>query len=190
MILVWIPSQILTFCLWSLGGPQFFHRLILLLHILNHLTPWCRLSGYLSISHSLSRFWIWLSSSLGSWEKAMWFSFQIWFFSWYLDSFFLLGSMFASIFAVYRSLSCRFWLGVSGFPVFSISVTVLGVCRCVCLYICWWISIISRSENQPFFVSVLTWSASLWFVVLNLLNSVQISIILFLYPLFAGLLLK
>ena len=57
-------------------------------------------------------------------------------------------------------------------------------------YICWWISSISRSENQPFFVIVLTWSASLWFVALNLPNSVQISIILFLYSLFARLLLR
>ena len=93
-------------------------------------------------------------------------------------------NFYVCVFLVYRSLSCSVWLGVSGFPVFSVSVTVLGVCWCVWLCICWWISIISRSENQPFFVIVLTWSASLWFVALNLPNSVQISIILFLYPLF------
>ena len=43
------------------------------------LTPWC-LSGFLSIGRSLSWFRTWLSSSFGSWEKAMWFSFQTWFF--------------------------------------------------------------------------------------------------------------
>ena len=32
------------------------------------------------------------------------------------------------VFMVYRSLSCSVWLGVSGFPVFSVSVNVLGVC--------------------------------------------------------------
>ena len=47
-----------------------------------------------------------------------------------------------------------------------------------------------KVRKQPFFVIVLTWSTSLWFVALNLPNSVQFSIILFLYPLFAGLLLK
>ena len=64
----------------------------------------------------------------------------------------------------------------------SVFAFVLGVCWCVYLYICYWISSISRSENQPFFIIVLTWSAR--FVALNLLNSVHIFIILFLYPLF------
>ena len=53
------------FFLWSSRRPRFFHRLIVLLRILNHLTTWCRLSGYLSKSRSLSRFQTWLSSSLG-----------------------------------------------------------------------------------------------------------------------------
>ena len=39
-----------------LRGARFFHRLIFLLRILNRLTPWCRLSGYLSISRSLFQF--------------------------------------------------------------------------------------------------------------------------------------
>ena len=62
--LVWVPTWVLTFCLWSLKGPQFFHWLFLLQHILGRLSPWCRLSGYLSISRSLSRFRTWLTSSL------------------------------------------------------------------------------------------------------------------------------
>ena len=61
-------------------GPRFFQRLILLLRILSCLIPWCRFCVYLSISRSLSRFRTWPSSSLGSWEKAQWFSFQTWFF--------------------------------------------------------------------------------------------------------------
>ena len=32
------------------------------------------------------------------------------------------------VFAVHGSLSCSVWLGVSGFSVFIILVTVLGVC--------------------------------------------------------------
>ena len=99
-------------------------------------------------------------------------------------------NVFVCVLAMYRSLSCSVWLGVFGFPVFSVSVTVLGVYWCVCQYIYWWISRISRPDNQPFFLIVLTWPASLRFVVLNLTNSVQISIILFLYILFVGLLLK
>ena len=79
VIQVWVPAWVLTFCLWSSKRPWFFHKLILLLRILNRLTPWCRLSGYLSISCSFSRVRTWLSSSLGSWEKAIWFSFQTWF---------------------------------------------------------------------------------------------------------------
>ena len=58
------------------------------------------------------------------------------------------------VFAEHESLSYSVWLGVSGFPVFIVSVTVVKVCWCVCLYICWWISSISRSENKPFFVIV------------------------------------
>ena len=42
-------------------------------------------------------------------------------------------------FAVYRSLSSHVWFEVSGFPVFSDSVIVLGICWCVCWYIYWWI---------------------------------------------------
>ena len=34
-----------------------------------------------------------------------------------------------------------------------------------------------KVRNQPFFVIVLSWSASIWFVFLNIANSVQISII-------------
>ena len=39
-------------------------------------------------------------------------------------------NVFVYVIAVYRSLSCSVWFGVSGFPVFSVSVTVLGVCWC------------------------------------------------------------
>ena len=75
-------------------------------------------------------------------------------------------SVYVSVFAVHESLSCSVWLGVSGFPLFIFSVSVVGVWWCVYLYICRWISSISRS-------------AGLWFVTLNLPKSVQISIVLF-----------
>ena len=108
-------------------------------------------SGYLSISRSLSQFQTWLFPSLDSWEKAMWFSFRHDF----------SNSIYISVFAVYESLSCCVWFGVSGFSIFCASVIVLGICWCVCLYISWWISSFSRSENQIFFVIVLTFSARL-----------------------------
>ena len=79
------------------------------------------------------------------------------------DSFHNFWTHFTFLGSVFASLCLR--LGVSGFPVFSVSVSLLEVCWYVCLYICWWISSISRSENQPFFIIVLTWSASFWFVV-------------------------
>ena len=91
-----------------------------------------------------------------------------------------LVNVYVCVSVMYRSLSCRVWLGVSCYPVFSVSVTALGFFLCICRYICWWISRISRSENQLFLVIVQTWS----------INSVQIFIILFLYTLFVGLLLK
>ena len=72
------------------------------------------------------------------------------------------------LFVVHEPLSYCVWLGVSGIPVFIVSVTVVGVCWCFSLYICWWVSHISWSENQPFFGIILSWSASLWFVALNL----------------------
>ena len=62
------------------------------------------------------------------------------------------------------------------------------VLSCICVFR--GISSISRSENHPFFIIVLTWSASLWLVVWKLIYSCQISIVLFIYPLCEGLLLK
>ena len=46
---------------------------------------------------------------------------------------------------------------------------------------------ISRSENQPSFYIILTWSVSIRLIVLNLEVSVKISIILFLYPIYVDL---
>ena len=123
---VWVPTRVLTFCLWSSRGPRFFQRLILFLRILNPLTPWCRLSGYLSIRHSLFRFQTGLFYSLSSWEKALWFSLQT--FNGIDISFSLLRLCVCG--------ACTVWLGFSGFVVFSILVTVLRVCWCVWLCIC------------------------------------------------------
>ena len=62
------------------------------------------------------------------------------------------------------------------FSVFSVWIIVLGSCWLDSQFICWCISNISRSINKPFFIIVLTWSASLWLVVLNLAHSSQISL--------------
>ena len=53
------------------------------------------------------------------------------------------------VFAVYWSLSFSvwLWLGLSCFPVFSVTFIVLGVSWFVSLYICWWISSISRVKK-------------------------------------------
>ena len=72
-----------------------------------------------------------------------------------------------------------FWLKCSSFSLFAVLIIVL---RSYCLdsrFIFWCISNISRSDNQLFFIIVLTWLASLW-LVRNLAHSSQISIILFL----------
>ena len=66
---------------------------------------------------------------------------------------------------------------------------VLGTVLLLCsLFIFWCISRIS--ENHPFFIILLAWSACLWLVVWKLEHSCQISIILLLYPFCVGLFLK
>ena len=77
----------------------------------------------------------------------------------------------------------------SCFSVFVVSIIILGSCCFDSIFIWWCISRISRSENQPFFMTNLTWSASLW-LLWKLAHSLQISIIPFLYLLCVGLLLK
>ena len=82
-----------------------------------------------------------------------------------------------------------FRLECSCFSMFTESVIILVFCF-DSIFVFWRISCISRSENQPFFIIVLTWSASFWFVIWNLMHSSQISIILFQYPPCVGLLLN
>ena len=86
--------------------------------------------------------------------------------------------------------------GYVGFPFSEVGGSFRMGCFCLLIFavpgnvlllycwsfIFWCISIISKSENQPFFIIVLTWSACLWLVVWKLESSCQISIILFLYP--------
>ena len=79
-----------------------------------------------------------------------------------------------------QSLYLSIRLEGSCFPVFSISILVLGSSWYDSLFICWCISSTSRSENQPFFIITRAWSANLW-LVLNLVHYSQIWIILFLY---------
>ena len=98
---------------------------------------------------------------------------------------------------------CSVLLGCVMFLFFEVSPWFLLACSCLSkpsvsdavlvscsLFVFWSISNILRSENQPFFIIVLTWSASLWLVVWKLVHSCQISIILCLYPCSVGLLLK
>ena len=92
-----------------------------------------------------------------------------------------------------------FWLLLLGvlirfqgyfFSVISVTVTVLGSNWHVSLFFCLHNSNNPMTENQPCFIIILIWPASLWLVALNLTSSSQISTILFLYPLSVGLLLK
>ena len=133
-----------------------FYWLILLLRILNRLNPWFCLLGYLSISRSLSWFQTWLSSSLASWERAMLFSFQTWFFSWFLNLFFLLMSVFASLclhcISRYHLVFDLYFLYLVPRLLHQVSVDVLAD-----IFVGWF----PRSENQLFIVIVLTWSACL-----------------------------
>ena len=116
----------LTFCLRSSRGPRFFHRLIFLQRISNRLTQ----RGCWSVSDlTVLQSWflregnvILFSDMILLMVSALVFS------SWV--------SVFVCVFAIYESLSCSVWFGVYSFPVIIALVTVVGVCWCVCLYIC------------------------------------------------------
>ena len=94
-------------------GTRFFHKLILLLYIVNRSTPWCYLSKYLSISRLLSRFRTWMSFSLCSWEKgyAFFFSDMI---------LFMISTFFFS-----------FWVNVCVCVFASVCLQCIGHCRVV-----------------------------------------------------------
>ena len=72
-----------------------------------------------------------------------------------------------------------FWMGYFCLLIFDVSGNAFLLSWS---FIFWCISIISSSENQPFFIIVLTSSACLWLVVWKIESSRHISIILFLYP--------
>ena len=80
------------------------------------------------------QFLLWIFSNLGSWEKAMRLSFKTWFFyNFYVhfSSINVCAVVFACVVFRLLLISVCFWLGVSGFSVFS----VLGACWYVSLYI-------------------------------------------------------
>ena len=77
-------------------------------------------------------------------------------------------------------LCSSFQFECSCFSVFGVSIIVLGSYCFDSLFTFWCISNISRTEDQPFFIIVLTGSTSLWLVVRNLAHSSKILIIIFL----------
>ena len=83
-----------------------------------------------------------------------------------------------------------FRLDCSCLSIFGMTVIVLMSCCLDWLFVFWRISSNSRSENQPFFIFVLTWSVSISLFVLNLEHSSQIRLVLFPYPLSIGLFLN
>ena len=70
--------------------------------------------------------------------------------------------LFGCVAFLFSEVGDSFWLDY-------FCLLILGVFDIVLLsyllFIFWCISCISRSENQPFFIIVLTWSISLWLVV-------------------------
>ena len=94
--------------------------------------------------------------------------------------------LFGCVMFLFSEVGGLFWLDCFCLLILGVSDIVLLSCS---LFIFWCISSISRSENKPFFIIVLTWSASLW-LVWKLAHSCLISIILFRYPLCVGFLIK
>ena len=179
-----ISIRVFTFCSCSSEEPLFSQWLISLLYRLDRLIPCCL--EYLSVSRLFFQFPTSHFLSLGSWEKDFSLLFRHNSFHYLLIYFFFVSVCVVLWCFGHYYLAFVFGQEILGFSVFSISVTILDVSWYTSLYICWRISNISASENQPSFIIVLTWSASLWFVILNLANSVPISNIFFLYLLCAG----
>ena len=71
------------------------------------------------------------------------------------------GALFGCVAFLFSEVGSSFLLGCFCLITLDVSGTVL----LSCLFVFCCISNISRSEKQPFFIIVLTWSASLWLVV-------------------------
>ena len=179
----------MSFCSCSLGE----HWLIFLLRRLVCLILWCCLLRNVFIMHlfflvsALTIFQSWFLRD--GYVGLFWHLFSLWslnyFFSFCVS---LCFEVFEFVVFWLLLLCISIWFEGAYFSVFGVSILVSGSCWHDSLLICWCISNILRSENQPFFVIVLTWSMSLWLVVLNLVQSSKISINLFLYSLCMGLL--
>ena len=96
---------------------------------------------------------------------------------------FMISSLFSSSLkrVCFVLFSVCFFFGFSGFfSEFSVSVSVLGIYSYVCLHI---LSVdfqyFKIRKKQSLFIIVLIWPVILWFIALNLTNSVQMSIFLF-----------
>ena len=65
--------------------------------------------------------------------------------------------LFGCVLFLFSEVVGSFWLDSSCLSILGVSDIVLLSCS---LFVFWCISIISRSENQPFFIIVLIWSVS------------------------------
>ena len=139
-----------------LRGSQFSHKLILPLH---------RLVNLIQLHYSLI-----YKVVLDLFYSFLFKLFSILCFSVnFLDLPFVLVLMFAlgpgfcvvCVAFLFSDVGGSFRFGYFRLLILRVSGTVLLSCSS---FIIWCISSISRSENQPFFVIVLTWSASLWLV--------------------------
>ena len=104
--------------------------------------------------------WFHSDGSVVFFTDIMLFKISIFTFSYFLS---LCSVLFACVVFRLLLLFGSFPLECSCFPELGLSINVLGSCCLDFLFICWCISNISRLENQPFFIIVLTWSASLLF---------------------------
>ena len=167
----------LSFCLCSFREHRFYHRLILLRSI-----SWCSSLRYvLNIIFPVSI----LTTSQSCFLRCVII---------FSDTF--LFKISAFIFPSYIPV-CSVWFGRVEFPLllllyssFRLQCSYFSVFWCVdyCIRVLlldsqftfWCISNISKPENQPFFFIILTWPATLWLVIWNLVYSFQIFIIIFL----------
>ena len=88
----------------------------------------------------------------------------------------------------FSEVGVSFWMDCFCLLIFDAPANVVFILSWSFIFSC--ISIISSSENQTFFIIVLTGSPSLWLEVWKFESSCQISIILFQYPRCVGLLRK
>ena len=149
-------------------GPWFSHKLILILHRFVHLIRLCfiflRIDACTWFIFSVSLLIVLHSMFLSDGKIVFYLLIILFRFSKFIfySSVSVCSVLFGVVVLLFSEIGDSFWLDCSCLSVLGVSDIVILSCS---LFAFWCISSISRWENQPIFIIVRTWSASLWLVV-------------------------